>query len=71
MTYQPMATLCDRAGGLTRNSALNGEYQASAMIARLIGAAIAPPRSAKRERATQAAAATMIAAHPMSWAISA
>jgi hypothetical protein len=71
MAYQPMATLCGMAGGLTRNFALRGRYQANAMTAKLTGAAMAPPRSAKRERAVQAAAATMIADHPMSWAISA
>jgi hypothetical protein len=66
-----MAMLCGMAGGLTRNFAVKGVYQASAMTAKLMGAAMAPPRSAKRERAVQAAAATMIADHPMSWAISA
>ena len=46
MAYQAMVTPCAVAGGSTRNLLVTGAYQASAMAAKLTGAATAPPRSA-------------------------
>jgi hypothetical protein len=64
-----MVTACAEAAGPVRNLLVTGAYQAIAMAARLAGAAMAPPRSAYRDRSAHAAAATVTAHHPVSWAI--
>jgi hypothetical protein len=64
-----MVTSCGRAGGWIRYLAVRGAYQAGAMNAKPTGAAAAPPRSAYRDLPTHAAAATVTAHHPVSWAI--
>jgi hypothetical protein len=46
MAYQAMVTACGVAVGSARNLLVMGVYQASAMAAKLTGAAAAPPRSA-------------------------
>jgi hypothetical protein len=45
-TYQAMVAADAVAGGVSRSRLIPGAYQASAMTARLTGAATAPPRSA-------------------------